>query len=93
MIGFAALCFAGTGANAERSAPMSLVTISVPGMPNALCNDGSLPIVYFQAGSAADRNKWVIYLQGGGGCASDASCTGRAGDTCLSTVKDANTRR
>jgi hypothetical protein len=66
-IGLAALCFAATGADAERSALMQRQQISVAGLPNALCNDGTLPIVYFQAGTADDRNKWVIYLQGGGG--------------------------
>ena len=80
-VGLAALCFAGTAADAERSAPMIRQQISVPGFPNALCNDGTLPIVYFQAGTGDDRNKWVIYLQGGGGCATDTACADRAKGT------------
>jgi O-palmitoleoyl-L-serine hydrolase len=80
-IGIAALCFAGTAADAQRSAPMTRQEISVAGHPNALCNDGTLPILYFQAGSGDDRNKWVIYLQGGGGCASDQACADRAKTT------------
>jgi hypothetical protein len=77
-IGIAALCLAGTPADAQRSAPMARQEISVPGHPSAHCNDGTLPILYFQPGSGDDRRKWVIYFQGGGGCATDGACLGRA---------------
>jgi hypothetical protein len=67
-------------ADAQRAASMVRQEISVPAHPNAVCNDGSKPIIYYQSGSGADRNKWVIYLQGGGGCATDAACAARARD-------------
>jgi hypothetical protein len=79
-----ALLVVGTAAaeaGPPRSAPMTKVEISVPGRPNAVCNDGTKPIMYYQPGTGADRNKWVIYFQGGGGCASDAACMARARDS------------
>src|SRR3954466_10542263 len=77
-LAIAALCFVGTPADAQRSAPMQRQEISTPGHPNALCNDGTLPILYFQPGSGDDRKKWVIYFQGGGGCATDGACLARS---------------
>ncbi len=43
----------------------------------AVCNDGSPAIFYFQPGGGADRHKWIVFFQGGGGCVTDAACTSR----------------
>lgn len=45
--------------------------------PDAKCNDGTTPGIYVRAGSVAHRDKWIIYLQGGGSCGSDAECLER----------------
>ena len=46
----------------------------------AVCSDGSSPVFYFQPGQGAARQKWIIFLQGGGGCVTDAACTSRWND-------------
>jgi O-palmitoleoyl-L-serine hydrolase len=43
----------------------------------AVCNDGSPLAYYFGEGKGDDRRKWIIFLQGGEGCATDAACTER----------------
>ncbi len=46
--------------------------------PDALCNDGTPAAIYFRPYTgAANRNKWVLNLHGGGGCGSGASCIAR----------------
>jgi len=56
-------------------------SIDTKAFPLALCNDGSSAVYYWQAGvgvnAARDANKTVIYLGGGGFCASDADCSRR----------------
>jgi Pectinacetylesterase len=66
------------GVAAEPAPAMAAHTIAVPGLPNALCNDGTLPLFYFRPGSGDDRNRWLIFFQDGGGCTSDAACATRA---------------
>ena len=44
----------------------------------ALCNDGSAPVFWYRPGSGAGARSWVIWLQGGGQCTSQASCAARA---------------
>jgi hypothetical protein len=74
-----ALCFGAAegGSAAETSLPLVEQTINLPGFPTALCNDGTLPVFYYQPGSGDDRNKWVILFQDGSGCTTDAACTTR----------------
>lgn len=43
----------------------------------AVCNDGSPAVFYVQAGQDPDRRKWIVFFQGGGGCATDAACAAR----------------
>jgi hypothetical protein len=46
--------------------------------PLAVCNDGSEAVYYFAAASNPDRARvWQIWLQGGGNCWDEASCSGR----------------
>jgi hypothetical protein len=44
--------------------------------PNAVCNDGSPAGYYLEAGT--DASTWVVMLEGGSWCGSDAECQGRA---------------
>ncbi|MBM75147.1 MAG: hypothetical protein CMK59_07085 [Proteobacteria bacterium] len=41
---------------------------------NAVCNDGSAPVYYYKEGSGEGKNKWLIWLQGGAGCATPEEC-------------------
>ena len=49
----------------------------------ARCLDGSPGGYYLRThnakGQKADPNKWIVFMQGGGWCSSDADCAGRAG--------------
>lgn len=46
--------------------------------PDALCNDGTPSTLYFRPYTgAANRNKWMINLHGGGACGSGPSCVAR----------------
>jgi hypothetical protein len=54
------------------------VTVDTKRFPEAICNDGT-PAVFYIARytTEADRNKWVIFLQGGGSCNDGQSCAER----------------
>jgi hypothetical protein len=43
----------------------------------AVCNDGSPAAFYLRPGKDPDRHKWIVFLQGGSGCATDADCSAR----------------
>lgn len=49
-----------------------------PEMRYYLCNDGTLPVFYFEPGQGEGANKWFIFLEGGGGCAGPGDCRDRA---------------
>jgi len=52
-----------------------LTMLDAASYPNARCLDGSQAGYYFQPASTPDASsKWVIYLNGGGECASEESC-------------------
>lgn len=44
---------------------------------NALCNDGTPGVFYFERGTGDGQNRWVIFLIGGGFCKSNADCDQR----------------
>lgn len=46
----------------------------------AVCNDGSPAAFYFRPGKDPDRDKWIIFLQGGAGCGTDNDCRKRWND-------------
>ncbi|HKR64194.1 MAG TPA: pectin acetylesterase-family hydrolase [Thermoanaerobaculia bacterium] len=53
-------------------------TIDTSKFPNAVCNDGTPGVFYYApATREEDRNKWFIFLQGGGGCRDGQSCAER----------------
>jgi hypothetical protein len=43
----------------------------------AVCNDGSPAAFYLRPGKDPDRNKWIVFLQGGGACGTDHDCSTR----------------
>jgi len=44
----------------------------------AICNDGSPAKFYARPGTKADGDKWIVHLQGGGSCSSEAECKERS---------------
>jgi hypothetical protein len=53
-------------------------TVDTTVFPEAVCNDGTPAVFYYAPSSkAADRDKWIIFLQGGGGCYDGQSCAER----------------
>ncbi|CAL9220154.1 unnamed protein product [Arabidopsis halleri] len=44
----------------------------------AFCLDGSLPGYHFHRGSGSGSKRWLLYLEGGGGCRTIESCSSRA---------------
>jgi hypothetical protein len=71
----------GTPASAGGLGPgteLQRVNIDAAAFPDALCNDGTRAFFYVRpAATAAARNRWVIQLQGGGGCGNPDSCAAR----------------
>lgn len=64
-------------------------TIDLSAYPDAVCNDGTPAIFYIQRGvgsaAAANADKTVISLRGGGYCLSDDECRGRPQELSSST--------
>lgn len=57
---------------------LQLHAIDTTTFPDALCNDGSGPVLYYRPHRGdANRDRWVITLRGGGGCSSAATCAAR----------------
>ncbi len=57
---------------------MSLMTVVNAEQRQAMCNDGTPAKYYFRPGTEANKHKWIIYFQGGGGCGSEETCLDRA---------------
>lgn len=74
--GIAACSVAGTVW--EPLACLHRVDIDETQHPSAVCSDGTMASFYVrEALDSDDENKWVIHLQGGGGCTDEASCEER----------------
>lgn len=71
----------GTPASAGGLGPgteLQRVNLDPAQFPDALCNDGTPGFFYFRpAATAAARDRWVIQLQGGGGCSNPDNCAAR----------------
>lgn len=62
----------GAGTDAQR------VDLDATAFPDAVCNDGTRAFFYMRpAATAAGRDRWVIQLQGGGGCETPDACAKR----------------
>jgi hypothetical protein len=54
------------------------VDIDITAYPNAVCSDGTAASFYVRPYSDNDdEHRWVIHLQGGGGCTDEATCRER----------------
>lgn len=52
--------------------------IDLAAFPDALCNDGTGAVIYYRPYSgAANRNRWVVELVGGGSCGTAQECADR----------------
>ena len=52
--------------------------VDLEAYPDALCNDGTGAVFYFRPHEGEENtDRWVIQLQGGGGCRSGDSCAAR----------------
>ncbi|KAI3460058.1 hypothetical protein Pfo_016721 [Paulownia fortunei] len=58
----------------DSNVNITYLTSAVQKGAGVLCMDGSPPGYYYAEGSGEGANSWVIYLQGGGWCGSDAGC-------------------
>ncbi len=53
------------------------IFVNLAAAPHAVCNDGSPAVFLFRKGFGAAASRWVIYLDGGGQCATQAACAHR----------------
>jgi hypothetical protein len=68
----------GTVGGLGAGVDLTRYTIDTAKFPNAVCNDGTPGVFYYAPATRdEDRNKWVIFLQGGGGCPDGQSCAER----------------
>lgn len=69
---------AGAAGGLGAGTDMTRYTIDTRRHPEALCNDGS-PAVFYVAphSTPEDAGKWIIFLQGGGGCGNGQECAQR----------------
>ena len=69
---------AGTVGGLGAGTDLTRYTIDTSKFPNAICNDATPGVFYYApATREEDRNKWFIFLQGGGGCIDGQSCAER----------------
>lgn len=68
----------GTVGGLGAGVDLTRYTIDVTRFPEAVCNDGTPAIFYYaKSTKSEDRNKWIIFLQGGGTCVDGQSCAER----------------
>ena len=67
----------GRGRGTSTASPLVKHEVKNAKARQAICNDGSPLVYFFKAGRDADRRKWIIFFQGGEGCATDADCRTR----------------
>ncbi len=57
--------------------PPQMLFANLAATPHAACNDGSPAVFLFRPGYGVAASRWVIYLDGGGQCASQGTCMQR----------------
>jgi hypothetical protein len=68
----------GTVGGLGAGTDLARFVIDTETFPEAVCNDGTPGIFYYApATKVEDRNKWIIFLQGGGSCRDGQSCAER----------------
>lgn len=69
---------AGGLARGRDESQLRRVDIDLAAFPDAVCNDGTGAVMYVRPHSGPEhRHRWVIQLQGGGGCSSGQECANR----------------
>ncbi len=69
---------AGAAGGVARGSDLLRVELPSERYPDALCADGTVPPIFVRSASvSASRNKWVVFLQGGGSCNSGEDCHAR----------------
>jgi len=97
LLGILAVSLGGCGGGGGAKAPIAgssdeakLWKLDLKHYPDARCLDGSPGAFYFkEASHEASKDKWVIALQGGGECTTNAECTQRSA-TILGSSKNYN---
>jgi len=68
----------GTVGGLGAGSDLTRYTIATSKFPDAICNDGTPGVFYYApATREEDRNKWFLFLQGGGACRDGQSCAER----------------
>ncbi len=68
----------GTAGGLAAGMELQRYDLDLTRFPLAVCNDGTPAVMYFRPYSgAANRNRWLIQLQGGGLCSTPDSCAMR----------------
>jgi pectinacetylesterase len=68
----------GTVGGLGAGTDLTRYTVDISKFPNAICNDGTPAVFYYApATRVEDQSKWLIFLQGGGGCNDGQSCAER----------------
>jgi hypothetical protein len=66
------------GSGAGNSNELQRYQVDTTLFPDAICNDGSAAVLYFRPYvGEANRDRWLINLNGGGGCGSGPACAAR----------------
>jgi|GEM_PF-1400033 hypothetical protein len=51
---------------------MYKVSVDITSHPDAVCNDGTPPVMFIRASTGGtETNKWLFHIQGGGGCSGE----------------------
>jgi hypothetical protein len=84
---------ASNGGGVPGGEPVIGTKVGLSGIdPLAVCNDGSAAVYYFAVASDPDRARvWQIWLQGGGNCWDEASCSGRDKPMTSTNIPDSET--
>lgn len=72
--------YTSTGVNADTEkakTPLKKYVVRNASARKAVCNDGSPAVYYYRPGRGKNKTKWIIFLEGGGACSSDAECIER----------------
>ncbi len=79
MIGSALSCGKpATAGNLRPGGDLQRHQLDAARFPEARCNDGTPAVLYYRPFEGEEnRNRWVIQLQGGGGCTDGATCAER----------------
>ena len=68
----------GTAGGLGGGTDLQRIIVDTKRFPEAICNDGSPAVFYIgRHTKEEDRNRWIIFLQGGGSCGNAQACAER----------------